>query len=139
MSYSSSSGGEPFAPSSQKVLKKLTLQDSNSEQNYESDFTFDKCQSECSDFDDRSDACFSRRGPTRSSSKRTFSDEKTREIERENSILMKKILANDQRKNHHAATLGNCDNRVTSNCLNMRRRQREIDYHNLVGNQYNFS
>lgn len=131
MSYSSGSGDEPFIPP-QNVLKKLTLEDSNSEQNYESDFTFDKCQSECTDFDTQSEACFSEKSPTRSSSNRTFSDEKNREIERENSILMKKILANNQRKNHYAATLGNYDNRITSNCLNMKRKQREIDYHNLV-------
>lgn len=62
---------------------------------------------------------------------KTFPDYKLREIERNNTLLMNKILSNSTRKNMYP-DVKLAPIKVTSNSINRRRKQQEIDHHNLV-------
>lgn len=68
---------------------------------------------------------------------KTFSINKIREIERNNTILMNKICSNNVRINQYPV-VNPRQIKVTSNSINRRRRQQEIDHNNLVSCNYNY-
>lgn len=68
-----------------------------------------------------------------SNSKRnkTFTEDRLREIDRKNSILMKKIISNNRRPSQY--NLSSTENKhTTSAAINRKRQQRKIDHENLV-------
>lgn len=67
---------------------------------------------------------------------KTFSDDKIRDIERTNSILMKRILSHSRRANMFTPAPKN--KMVSSSALNRKKQQRQIDHDNLVRNEVNF-
>lgn len=61
---------------------------------------------------------------------KTFSDDKLREIERRNAILMDKLIKNSQRPNQYGTTP--VPSKVASAAINRRRQQEKINRDNLV-------
>ncbi|KAK4886801.1 hypothetical protein RN001_003072 [Aquatica leii] len=61
---------------------------------------------------------------------KTFTSDKIRDIERKNSILMKKILAHSQRSNRFAAAPPT--QKISSSALNRKKKDREISQDNLI-------
>lgn len=64
---------------------------------------------------------------------KTFSDDKLREIERRNAMLMDKIIKNNLRRNQYGC--GPVTIKETSAAINRRRQQEKINRENLVANQ----
>lgn len=62
---------------------------------------------------------------------KSFSQNKLREIERNNTLLMNKILSNNVRKNQYPA-VNVPQIKMTSNTINKKKKQLEIDRNNLV-------
>lgn len=61
---------------------------------------------------------------------KTFSEEKLRDIERRNAILMEKLIKNSQRPNQYKCVP--IPNKVASAAINRRRQQEKINRDNLV-------
>ncbi|KAF2902392.1 hypothetical protein ILUMI_03789 [Ignelater luminosus] len=61
---------------------------------------------------------------------KTFSDDKIRDIERTNSILMKRILSHSKRANMFTPAPRN--KKISSSALNRKKQQRQIDHDNLI-------
>lgn len=61
---------------------------------------------------------------------KTFSEERLRDIERRNAILMDKILRHSRRQNQYKSTA--VPNKVASAAINRRRQQEKINRDNLV-------
>lgn len=63
---------------------------------------------------------------------KSFTEKKIREIERSNTLLMNKILLNNVRKTRYPLVDTSPVIKSTSNTVNRKRRQQEIDRNNLV-------
>lgn len=65
------------------------------------------------------------------SANKTFSEDKLRDIERRNSLLMGKILAHSRRPSQYSAIAQN-NQKVSSATINRKNAQKRIDHDNLV-------
>lgn len=74
----------------------------------------------------------SRKWEGKQSANKTFSDTQLREIERDNGILLGKIMQNNKRQNQYTKPPKGPVSKITSSALNRRREQKKIDCENLV-------
>lgn len=72
---------------------------------------------------------------TTSKTNKSFSNDKLRDIERRNAILMNKILSHSKRPNQYVPKTAQT-NKVSSAEINRKKQQQKIDYENMVGIEF---